>query len=277
MRYRSNLKSLLWIVLFFVILATLVIPTIVLGSSFGFEVSMAIQAAIILAATAICQLLRKEKFANISGTIDKYWFRQFMAGSVVGLVIMAVPAMFLLAIGAINFELNNTSAEIFSSAFQSCAAVAIAEEFLFRGFIFQRLIQSLGKPIAQILISSLFLLTHMNNPGMTGSTQIFAMANIFIASLLFGMAFTKTGSLALPIGIHFMANFIQGTVMGFGVSGNHEESLFVPMFIKGTNWFNGGQFGIEASVPGLLVLIIVLAIVFHFPIKSAKVSLEPPQ
>lgn len=70
----------------------------------------------------------------------------------------------------------------------------------------------------------------MNNPSMTESTQVFAMANVFTASLLFGMAFIKTGSLALPIGIHFKANFIQGTVMGFGVSGSQDHSFFKPVF-----------------------------------------------
>ncbi|MBK6989197.1 MAG: CPBP family intramembrane metalloprotease [Bacteroidetes bacterium] len=48
---------------------------------------------------------------------------------------------------------------------------AITEEFLFRGFIFKRLIESLGEWPAQIIISGLFLLTHLNNPGMAESVK----------------------------------------------------------------------------------------------------------
>ncbi len=102
MRYRSNLKSWLWTVLFFVIFAALLIPTIILGGRFGFEVAIAIQAVIILAATVICQMKRKERFVNISGTIDNHWLRQFTAGTVIGLIIMVVPATFLFTIVAIN-------------------------------------------------------------------------------------------------------------------------------------------------------------------------------
>ena len=34
----------------------------------------------------------------------------------------------------------------------------------------------------------------------------------------------------MPIGLHFMANWAQGTLLGFGVSGNEETSLLKPVF-----------------------------------------------
>ena len=76
----------------------------------------------------------------------------------------------------------------------------------------------------------MFLLTHINNPGMIGTTKVLASLNIFNASIMFGIAFIKTKSLAMPLGLHFMANFMQGTILGFGVSGNKEQSLFKAVF-----------------------------------------------
>jgi membrane protease YdiL (CAAX protease family) len=70
--------------------------------------------------------------------------------------------------------------------------VAVAEEFLFRGFVFQRLIKGTGVWIAQLLIAAYFLLTHTGNPGVTGEIKILASINIFIASIMFGLAYLKT-------------------------------------------------------------------------------------
>lgn len=59
---------------------------------------------------------------------------------------------------------------------------------------------------AQLLLGGYFLLTHLNNPGMTGSFKIMASMNIFLASFVFGFAFIRTQSLAMPLSLHFMAN-----------------------------------------------------------------------
>jgi uncharacterized protein len=135
---------------------------------------------------------------------------------------------------------------------------------LFRGFIFQRLIESFGQWPAQLLIAGLFLLTHLNNPGMTGTIKILASMNIFIASLLFGMAYIKTKKLAMPIGLHLMANVAQGPFLGFGVSGEREVSLFTPAFDSSPAWFTGGVFGLEASIPGLIVLLVLTGLVYRY-------------
>ena len=143
-------------------------------------------------------------------------------------------------------------------------AVAVAEEFLFRGFVFQRLIYGFGKWPAQLIMAGYFLLIHMNNPGMTGSIKLFASINIFLASIMFGLAFIKTRSLAMPIGLHFMANWVQGTLLGFGVSGNEETSLLKPVFHNAPQWLTGGSFGLEASVPGLIFVIISIILLYKW-------------
>ena len=112
-----------------------------------------------------------------------------------------------------------------------------------------------------------FLLIHLNNPGMSGSIKLFASVNIFLASIMFGLAFIKTKSLAMPIGLHFMANWVQGTLFGFGVSGNEETSLLKPIFHNAPQWLTGGSFGLEASMPGLIC--VIMAIVFLYKWKPA--------
>jgi uncharacterized protein len=143
-------------------------------------------------------------------------------------------------------------------------SVAVAEEFLFRGIVFQSLRKSTGVLIAQIIIAAYFLLTHINNPGMTGSTKMLASINIFIASLMFGFAYIKTNSLVMPIALHFMANWVQGTLLGFGVSGNEQASLMKPSFGDAPQWMTGGSFGLEASVPGLVCVIVTTFLLYRW-------------
>lgn len=142
--------------------------------------------------------------------------------------------------------------------------MAVAEEFLFRGFIFQRLIKSTSVWVAQLLIAAYFLLTHTGNPGMAGDIKILAFINIFIASVMFGFAYIKTKSLVMPIAFHFMANWVQGTLLGFGVSGYEQASLLKPVFYTSPAWLTGGSFGLEASVPGLVCVVATTLILYRW-------------
>jgi len=120
-----------------------------------------------------------------------------------------------------------------------------------------------GKWPAQLIMAGYFLLINMNNPGMTGSIKLFASINIFFASIMFGLAFIKSRSLAMPIGLHFMANWVQGTLLGSGVSGNEETRLLKPLFHNAPQWLTGGSFGLEASVPGLIFVIISIILLYN--------------
>jgi membrane protease YdiL (CAAX protease family) len=171
-----------------------------------------------------------------------------------GALLMAVPAAVLWLSGSVQWRLSASDPSIVAHAVLGMAAVAMAEELLFRGFLFQRLIAGLGMWPAQLIISGLFVLTHLGNPGMDGATRLWAGLNIFIASLLFGFAYLRTRALALPIGIHFAANVTQGPILGLGVSGNSEPGLLEPLLQTSKDWLTGGQFGLEASLPGLLTV-----------------------
>jgi uncharacterized protein len=176
---------------------------------------------------------------------------------VIGWALMLLPGILLTVSGLVHWQLNNTSASTIISGLATFVFVAIVEELLFRGFVFQRLIESFGEWPAQLIIAGLFLLTHLNNPGMVANIKLLASLNIFIASILIGLAFIKTNCLGMPLGIHFMANCMQGTVLGFGVSGNDEAGIFRPQFSQAPIWLTGGAFGVEASLFGLVCLIVI--------------------
>jgi membrane protease YdiL (CAAX protease family) len=251
---RGRLRNGWWIAIFFIALASLLVPLLLTARDEGASPPIWQQALVVIVASLICQGLRRRPIAELVGKLDLGWLRDLSVGVGLGAALMLTPAALLWATGQAHFSFNPEGVDPLVSALGLFAAVAVTEEVLFRGFIFQRLIDGLGPWPAQLLIAALFLLTHIDAIQNAGPVGAIASANIFIASILFGLAFVRTRSLAMPIGIHFAANFIQGGVLGFGVSGDEERGLLEPV-LTGPDWLTGGAFGLEASIPGALSVI----------------------
>ena len=143
--------------------------------------------------------------------------------------------------------------------------VGVGEEVLFRGIVFRMLDERWGTLVALILSSLLFGFLHITNENATVWSSI---AITVEAGLLLGAAYKWSGSLWLPIGIHWAWNFFQGPVFGFAVSGNETYSLISPV-IEGPLWMTGGDFGAEASVPAVILGLAVTILFFYTPSRKA--------
>jgi uncharacterized protein len=265
----GKIKSIWWVVIFFLTLSALLFPLIILADRFSFEIKMVHQVILIAVVSIICQLLRHKSISDLTGSINFIWLKELFTGLLIGAALMGLPVLLLILFGYIHWQVNVFSFSTILSGFSIFLLAAIAEELLFRGFMFQRLIQTFGKWPAQLIVAALFLLTHINNPGMIGIVKTLAAINIFMASIMFGIAYIKTQSLAMPLGLHFMANYMQGTVLGFGISGGEAPSLLKPLFDHAPLWLSGGEFGIEASIFGLcFVILITIALYFWYPSKD---------
>lgn len=248
----GRLRNGYWIAIFLAGLAALLFPLIVLSDRFHFKISIWQQLALIFAVTCLCQLLRRRSLFEIMGPIDGVWIRDLLAGVFVGAVLMTVPAALMLACGWVSFTMTAAGLPSLGLAVFAMLGVAVAEELLFRGFMFQRTVDGLGEWPGLILLGGLFLLTHFDNAGMHGVAASLAMANIFVAGVMFGLAVLATRRLALPIGIHFGANVCQGNILGFAVSGTEGDSLFLAHLKNAPEWLTGGTVGIEGSLFGLI-------------------------
>ena len=136
-------------------------------------------------------------------------------------------------------------------------AVAVGEEVLFRGIVFRMIDDRWGTAVGLIASALIFGFVHITN---SNATVWSSLAIAVEAGLLLGAAYKWSGTLWLPIGIHWSWNYFQGPIFGFAVSGNDTQSLITPV-IQGSDWLTGGTFGAEASIPAF-VLGLALAIVF---------------
>jgi membrane protease YdiL (CAAX protease family) len=219
-----------------------------------------------LLATWICTRLRREPLASVGFRLDRRWAAEAARGVLLGGGLILLAAALLWAVGGVTWTLApGRSLGMLGTGFLGFILVALFEENLFRGFIFQRLLAGLGVWPAQLILALLFAVSHWSNPGMTGATRAWASLDIALAALFLGLAFLRTGSLALPVGIHLGWNWVQGYVLGFGVSGSAKQpGWLLPVFHGRPDWVSGGAAGLEASVFGVLVAILGLVLLWRW-------------
>ena len=145
--------------------------------------------------------------------------------------------------------------------------VAVGEEVLFRGIVFRMIDERWGTLVAMIVSALIFGFVHISNQN---ATVWSSLAIAVEAGLMLAAAYKWSGTLWVPIGIHWSWNFFQGPIFGFAVSGNETQSL-IKSVIKGSDWLTGGPFGAEASVPALL-LGLAFAIVFLVVKKKRRAA-----
>jgi membrane protease YdiL (CAAX protease family) len=215
---------------------------------------------VVLAATWVCTRLRKEPLSSVGLRLDARWARDLGWGTALGAGQIALAAFMLWSLGGVRFHLDPAhSVRALASGFLMFLAVGFVEELLYRGFLFQRLRDGMGTWPTQVLLAVLFALAHWGNPGMEGMVRIWATVDIAVGAVVLGLAYLRTRSLALPVGIHLGWNWMQGPVLGFAVSGtSRHEGWFRPTFVGDPSWFSGGAFGLEASVFAVIVDLLLL-------------------
>ncbi len=230
-----------------------------------------------LAATWICLALRREPLASVGFRLDRRWARDFAWGGLLGAGVILVAAALVWAVGGVRFVLDPArSGAALLSGLYLFLSVALFEETLFRGFLFQRLRDGLGVPATQTLLALFFAVAHWGNPGMQGATKVWATLDIALAAVFLGLAYLRTGSLALPVGIHLGWNWTQGNLLGFGVSGTTDQVGWLkPVFRGLPDWITGGAFGLEASAFGVLAVLAGIAFLARGKAFSAVPSTAP--
>lgn len=144
-------------------------------------------------------------------------------------------------------------------------SVAVCEEVLFRGILFRFIDSRWNTWIALAVSALVFGFVHLTN---SNATVWSSVAIAIEAGLLLGAAYKFSGTLWLPIGIHWAWNFVEGNVFGFAVSGNDVDSIITPT-ISSPDILSGGAFGAEASIFAV-ILGLALSAWFIWKWKTAK-------
>ncbi len=134
------------------------------------------------------------------------------------------------------------------------AAGALAEEIAFRGYAFQKLVQAIGPFSATVLAGIIFGLLRMETPGASPA----AMWVSGIAAVLLSVAYLRTRALWVCWGIHFAWLVSIGIIFGQPLAGSRQASSVIQSYVDGPTWLTGSEYGPEASLVTLIVMLIGL-------------------
>jgi membrane protease YdiL (CAAX protease family) len=120
-----------------------------------------------------------------------------------------------------------------------------AEELIFRGYSFERLIASIGLWKAQVVTAALFAIFHLAN----GWSWQAALMGTTIGSLLFGMVFVRWRSVPAATGVHAAVNWTRDLLLNDPPT---PTTLFAPLSPR--PWTSGEQFGTLLIMDGAFAL-----------------------
>lgn len=176
------------------------------------------------------------------------WASELAAGTAFGAGLFALVVLVVWRAGAYRIAGTNDVATIWPILAMAITS-GVGEEILLRGIIFRFLEKMLGSGIALALSALLFGVLHLGNPNASWTA---ALAIAVEAGVLLGALYMLTRRLWAAIGMHAGWNFTQGWVFGVPVSGYSDPGL-VNGLLTGPEWLTGGAFGLEASLPAMLI------------------------
>jgi membrane protease YdiL (CAAX protease family) len=150
----------------------------------------------------------------------------------------------LLALGWAQFEAapaDPASAAVLSSALLLFGAAG--EEMMFHGYAFQLLVRHLGAFATILPAGMIFGLVHLGNPGST----LVGVVNTVLWGVLLGYACYRTGTLWMPIGMHFGWN-VMLPLAGANLSGFTIRIMGYALNANAGGFWSGGVYGPEGSV-----------------------------
>ena len=228
-------------------------------------------AGLVLLVSWIFVRIEREPFQSLGWKLNEHWGLELLMGTLLGMGIIGIAALASVGSGAVSLVRSGQGIGPMLSGALFFLAVALFEEGVFRGYLFQRMTRGTGFAIAQLILALFFAMAHWGNPGMSGATKLWATLDISLAAVLLGFCWRRTNSLALPIGVHLGWNWAQGSLLGFGVSGTDAGGFFKPVFAAGKpEWLSGGAFGLEASLPGVIVCVLAIVAVWMWKGRPAE-------
>lgn len=151
--------------------------------------------------------------------------------------------------------------------------VAVAEEFLLRGYAQFTLARGIGFWPAAAILSILFACAHLRNPGETP----LGILTVALIGLFWCFTLWRTGSLWFALGLHASWDWAESYFYGVPDSGQISPGHLLNSSSQGPAWLSGGSVGPEGSVL-VFAIIAVMFVAFHFsfPASGSEVSSSSP-
>lgn len=208
-------------------------------------------------------------------TLHRGWFRDLAIGSAIGFAALVVAVGIAVTAGGLDFSVNDLQiASVGRSMLGSATLLfvaALAEEAAFRGYPLQTLTRAKLALLGVLLTSLLFGFVHLSNPNVVPG---YTFINTALAGVWLVVAYLRTRSLWLPLGVHWSWNWALGWFFGLPISGiNLVSHPLLKASDSGPAWLTGGSYGIEGGLACTIALVFFTLFLWRTSWVSAKPDL----
>ncbi len=204
------------------------------------------------------------------------WQREWGIGAAIGwglCIAAALPAFLTCNLHA-SISWQGGTAQTVAIALATLLAATLAEELIFRGYAFRRLIAAFGPTMAAVLLSVLFALVLIRaNPPRNG---LIALIDCTLFGLLLAMAWLRTHALWLGWGLHFAYRAVAAVIFGLPVAGRTDFGSPTDMYASGAHWLSGGFFGLDAALLTAVVMLGGMVVLYRVTRDYAWNYTHPP-
>jgi membrane protease YdiL (CAAX protease family) len=224
-------------------------------------------------------LLEEVPFAALGCSPHRGWLRNFVIGSALGAASLFLAALLTSAARGIRFSFDTAGAKLIGQTLLGSILIFLfagaAEELLFRGYPLQTLTRARLAWLGVFLTSVPFAAAHLRNPN---TVPGFTFVNTALAGVWLAVAYLRTRSLWLPIGLHWSWNWAQASLLGLPVSGIEHiaPAPLLKAINAGPDWLTGGAYGIEGGAACTIALLVSTLVIWRAKL-FARADVTAPQ
>ena len=222
-------------------------------------------------------------YAIIAGVALLYWkviekkplsemgltkhFANYFIGVFAGILLLALSVAAVVLTGSMEYHGICENADIrmillLTGGFMIQGA---AEEILCRGIVLHTIKKKTPIRTAVAVSTLMFIMPHWSSL-FAGETVygVIGAVNLILISLIFSLLTIRFRSIWAACGLHSFWNTVLYSVLGLNLSGNDETvTAIFQMQSSGKNIWNGGEYGIEASIITTAVLAIAAVSIWY--------------
>lgn len=199
-------------------------------------------------------------------------FGNYFIGIIVGVLLLAVSVFAIVLTGNIEYHgiFENADILMIILLFGGFIIQGATEEILCRGIVLHTLKEKTPTWIAIAVSTVLFIIPHWSSLFEGGTIYgVIGVANLVLISIIFSLLTIRFKSIWAACGLHSFWNAILYCILGLNLSGKDETvTAIFNMQSVGNNIWNGGAYGIEASIVTTVVLAIAAALIWYMNRKK---------
>jgi len=217
------------------------------------------------------KIIERKPLSKMGVTIQ---FGNYFIGIIIAVLVLILCVSLIIWTGNMEYYgfLEDSNMLILALFVGGFIIQGATEEILCRGIVLHSLKEKTSLTIAISVSTFLFIVPHFSSL-FSGAIiyGVIGIINLVFISVILSLLTIHFNSIWVACGLHSCWNLIVYSVLGLNLSGTEDTVVaIVNMDSIGNNVWNGGQYGIEASIITTFVLAITALLIFYITRKGVS-------